>query len=274
LLKGLTALAFWFEMLVPVLFFIPVRNHWFRLAAVVFIIGFHSFNAFSLLIGLFPAIGIASSIGLLPAPFMDWFDQKTVRMKKFFVQSFVGISYLFSGIVRWKETFYKEHFTKQYMLGILIVYVLFWNTGNLSFNPYKLADEVRFIGYTLRIDQNWGMFAPGVFKDDGWFVMEAKTTDHKTIDLFHPGDSITDKKPANITAMFKNDRWRKYSENFIFVSNDFMRGYFCNYYLKKWNDEHPGQQVTTLSILYFTELTAPDYNYVIPKKDVLCTCAF
>lgn len=274
LLKVLTAIAFWFEMLVPVLFFIPVRNNWFRIAAVILIIGFHSFNSFSLLIGLFPAIGIVSSLGLLPTSFMDWFDRKMKRLKPFVVQSFVGVSTLFSGMVRWKTSVYKLHFMSQYLLAVLIVYVLCWNTGNLSFNPYKLADEVRFVGYSLRIDQNWGMFAPGVFKDDGWYVMEAKTKDHKTIDLFHPNDSLSYKKPQNITAMFKNDRWRKYSENFIFVSNDFMRGYFCNYYLKKWNKEHPDQIVTTLSVLYFTELTAPDYRYVIPKKDVLCTCVF
>ncbi len=274
LLKILTAIAFWFEMLVPVLFFIPVRNQWFRLTAVVVIFGFHGFNAFSLLIGLFPAIGIVSSLGLLPTFFMDWFDGKTAQLKKFFAQSFTGVAYIFSGIIRWKAPVYKTSFITQYVLGVLILYVLCWNTGNLSFNPYKLADEVRFIGYSLRIDQNWGMFAPGVFKDDGWYVMEARATDEKTIDLFHPNDSITYKKPANITAMFKNDRWRKYSENFIFVSNDFMRGYFCNYYLKKWNTEHPDQQVTHLSVLYFTELTAPDYQYAIPKKDILCSCTF
>lgn len=274
LLKGLTALAFWFEMLVPVLFFIPVKNGWFRLLSVVLIIGFHSFNSFSLLIGLFPAVGIASSLGLLPTMVLDWFDTKAVTFKAFFAQSFLGISTLFSKIVRWKETNQQPIGLGQWILGVLVVYVLFWNTGNLSFNPYKLADEVRFVGYTLRLDQNWGMFAPGVFKDDGWYVLEAKTADKKTIDLFHPSDAVTYKKPANITAMFKNDRWRKYSENFIFVSNDFMRGYFCSYYLKKWNKEHPEQQITALSIIYFTELTAPDYTYVIPKKDVLCKCVF
>jgi hypothetical protein len=274
LLKILTAIAFWFEMLVPVLFFIPVKNNWFRLLAVILIAGFHSFNSFSLLIGLFPAIGIASSLGLLPAMVLDWIDAKTIRIKAFFAQSFLGIASLFSNIVKWKEATYKMTALGQYVLGVLIIYVLFWNTGNLSFNPYKLADEVRFVGYSLRLDQNWGMFAPGVFKDDGWYVMEAKTSDKRTIDLFHSNDSISYKKPTNITAMFKNDRWRKYSENFIFVTNDFMRGYFCNYYLRKWNKEHPEQQVTTLSVLYFTELTAPDYKYVIPKKDVLCSCVF
>jgi hypothetical protein len=104
--------------------------------------------------------------------------------------------------------------------------------------------------------------------------MEATTAKNQKIDLFHPTDSLTYKKPERITAMFKNDRWRKYSENFIFTSNNFMRGYFCNYYLKKWNEEHPDQPVTALSILYFTELTDPDYHYVIPKKDVLCNCVY
>jgi hypothetical protein len=274
LLKVLTGIAFWFEMLVPVLFFIPVKNNVCRLIAVVLIIGFHTFNSYSLLIGLFPAVGIATSLGLLPTFVLDWFDRKTIGLKGFMAQSFLGISSLFSGWIKWKPTLYVPNFFIQYVLGILVVYVLFWNTGNLSFNPYKLADEVRFIGYTLRLDQNWGMFAPGVFKDDGWYVMEARTKDHHTIDLFHPNDSISYHKPKSVTAMFKNDRWRKYSENFIFVSNDFMRGYFCNYYIKKWNQDHPDQQVTSLAVLYFTELTAPDYKYVIPKKDVLCKCVY
>lgn len=275
LLKLLTGIAFWFEMLVPVLFFIPVKNNWFRMAAVILIVGFHSFNSFSLLIGLFPLIGFVSSLGLLPTSFMNWFDIKTVAIKLFFKQSFLGIADLFSGVVKWKYTQSEnQHIVVKYMLGGLIVYVLFWNAGNLSFNRYKLANEVRFIGYMLRIDQNWGMFAPGVFKDDGWYVMEGKTTDNRTLDLFHPKDSVTAKKPTNITAMFKNDRWRKYSENFIFVSNNFMRGYFCNYYIRKWNKENPTAQITTLSVIYYTELTAPDYKYVIPKRDVLCSCVY
>ncbi|MES2779089.1 MAG: HTTM domain-containing protein [Bacteroidota bacterium] len=275
LLKILTAIAFWFEMLVPVLFFIPYKNNWFRITAVVLIIGFHSFNAFSLLIGFFPWIGMVTALGLLPTSFMNGFDARIQRWKGSIAQSFLGISTMFSGMLKWKQTQdAPKGMISQYVLGLLIVYVFAWNMGNLSFYHYKLADEVRFVGYTLRIDQNWGMFAPGVFKDDGWFVMEATTYHNKTIDLFHPKDSLSYKKPANVTAMFKNDRWRKYSENFIFASNNFMRGYFCNYYLKKWNDEHPDQQVTTLSILYFTELTPPDYHYAIPKKDVLCTCVY
>jgi len=275
LLKILTAIAFWFELLVPILFFIPIKNNWFRSIAILLIAVFHSFNAYSLLIGLFPAVGIATSIGLIPTSAMNWVERRTLQIRVFFVSSFLGIAELIATIVVWKKPVNKPaNLFSQYILGILIVYVFCWNTGNLSFNRYKLADEVRFIGYTLRLDQSWGMFAPGVFKDDGWYVMEGTTNKNTKIDLFHPTDSLTYKKPANITAMFKNDRWRKYSENFIFVDNSFMRGYFCNYYLRKWNQAHPDQPVSMLSIIYFTELTAPDYQYVIPKKDILCTCYY
>ncbi len=275
LLKVLTAIAFWFEMLVPVLFFIPYKNNWLRVSAVVLIIGFHGFNAFSLLIGFFPWIGMVAALGLLPTSFMDGFDERMRNWKGKVAQSFLGVSALFSGILKWKQTTdAPKGMISQYILSVLTVYVFCWNAGNVSFNHYKLADEIRFIAYTLRLDQNWGMFAPGVFKDDGWFMMEATTAENKKIDLFHPNDSISYKKPASITAMFKNDRWRKYSENLIFISNNYMRGYFCNYYLKKWNAEHPGQQVTTLSIIYYSELTAPDYQYSIPKRDVLCNCVY
>lgn len=271
LLKVLTGIAFWFELLVPILFFIPFKNYIWRSTAFLLIVGFHSFNGFSLLIGLFPLIGMVSAIGILPAQTIDWIEQHSQKFKYRARQSFLGLASFCNNWIVWKPDV-KPSFLSTTLLGFITVYVFAWNAGNLSFNPYKLADEIRFVGHLFRLDQNWGMFAPGVFKDDGWYVMEGTTKDNRKIDLFHPTDSISYKKPANITAMFKNDRWRKYSENFIFISNDFMRGYFCNYYIRKWNKEHPDKPVTNLSVIYFTELTAPDYHYVVPKKDVLCSC--
>jgi hypothetical protein len=276
LLQKLTAIAFWFELLVPVLFFVPWKNKWFRIAGVIGLTGFHLWNGATLLIGLFFSIGIVTSLGFLPPVAMDWFDRVTARAKSFTAQSFSGIASLVEMMVKWKpEKSFATSIIHNTILSVLIVYVLFWNTGNLSFNHYKLADEVRFVGYVLRLDQNWGMFAPGVFKDDGWYVMEGTTMKgKKKVDLFHPDDSISYKKPESVVAMFKNDRWRKYAENYIFVSNNYMRGYFCNYYLRKWNKEHPDQKMSALSVIYFTELTLPDYRYSIPKKDVLCNCVY
>jgi hypothetical protein len=276
LLSKLTALAYWFELLVPLLFFVPYKNQLFRGIGVAGVFLFHLGNGATLLIGLFFVIGIVTTVGLLPPVVMDAFDRNIGRIRNYMMQSFAGIAWVAGKVVRWKpERDILSSGVSRFVLLVLTVYVLFWNASNLSFNHYKLADEVRFAGYTLRIDQNWGMFAPGVFKDDGWYVMEGTTLKgHKKFDLFHPNDSLSYKKPESVVAMFKNDRWRKYSENFIFVSNSFMRGYFCNYYIRKWNEANPDRPVSHLSILYFTELTLPDYKYSIPKKDVLCSCTF
>jgi hypothetical protein len=69
--------------------------------------------------------------------------------------------------------------------------------------------------------------------------------------------------------MFKNDRWRKYSENFIFSENENMRGYFCNYYKRIWNEQHPEKQIKILRAIYMEEITLPDYKYSIPQKKIL-----
>jgi hypothetical protein len=72
--------------------------------------------------------------------------------------------------------------------------------------------------------------------------------------------------------MFKNDRWRKYSENLIFSENEFMRGYYCNYSKRIWNEKHPDKKVKVLTIIYMEEFTLPDYQYSIPQKNILWEC--
>jgi hypothetical protein len=117
------------------------------------------------------------------------------------------------------------------------------------------------------------MFAPGVFKDDGWYVFEGLTTSGSRINLLSAGDPLHYKKPPSVVAMFKNDRWRKYAENYIFSDHCFMRGYFCNYYRRIWNEQHPGRELKQLRIIYMQEFTRPDYQYSIPEMCVLCDCA-
>jgi hypothetical protein len=58
---------------------------------------------------------------------------------------------------------------------LLTMFVFDRNFINMSVVKSKLSDRLRFIDYGLRLDQNWGMFAPGVFKDDRWCVQEGVT---------------------------------------------------------------------------------------------------
>ncbi|MGZ4099600.1 MAG: hypothetical protein ACXVNM_12015, partial [Bacteroidia bacterium] len=275
LLKKLTFIAYYFELLVPFLFFVPVKHQLFRLAGVLSIVLFHSLNALTLFIGLFPLIGIATVIGLLPSSAMNKLEYFFAKIKLLARESFLTISYFLKHIISWKTPVYayprwKENI-KTAVLIFLTIFVFDWNFSNLTFIKSKLSESIRPIGYALRLDQNWGMFAPGVFKDDGWYIFEGVTEKNKELNVFTEGKEIDYKKPESITGLFKNDRWRKYTENMILTYNSFMRGYFCNYYKRVWN-ESSREKIRTLRIIYMSEFTLPDYKYSKPSREVLWEC--
>lgn len=278
LLKVLTMIAYYFELLVPLLFFLPFAHGLFRLIAVILIMGFHTFNLSTVLIGIFPLVGITTCLGLLPTFAMDAFDRFTGRMKRHVAESFSGIAYPVTKLLKWKPSFYARGFVQDklttFVLVFLIIFIADWNISNLNFIHSKVPPRLHPLAYALRIDQCWGMFAPGVLKDDGWYVFEGTCKDGTCINLLNKDSTGFMKKPTSVVSMFKNDRWRKYAENYMFAHNDFMRPYFCNYYRREWNRLHGGgKPVELLKVYYITELTAPDYRAAIPKKDLLCDCA-
>lgn len=276
LLKKMTWLAYYFELLVPVLFFIPFKHSFFRLLGVLSILIFHSFNSLNLLIGLFPLIGCGTVLGLLPSPAMDKLERWCKRLKPAVARSFSGFAALVQNVIRWKVPVYHHAAWLQNLktacLIFLTIFVFDWNFSNISIVTSKLSDQLRFIGYGLRLDQNWGMFAPGVFKDDGWYVLEGITEHGRSLNVLDPEKALSFEKPESVVAMFKNDRWRKYSENFMMSFNEYARGYFCNYYRRVWNEGHPQQRIRELRIYYMSELTQPDYHYSKPEKIMLWQC--
>jgi hypothetical protein len=113
------------------------------------------------------------------------------------------------------------------------------------------------------------MFAPTVFKDDGWYVYEGVTKDGKHIDICRNGKKVSYKKPVSIVNMFKNDRWRKFSENVLFTHQQFLRPSLCTYLMKKWNRENPDRILENFFIIYMKEVSLPDYKISKPVRDVL-----
>jgi hypothetical protein len=275
LLEKLTFLAYYFELLVPLLFFIPFKHSFFRTLAFLLIMGFHIINASTLFIGLFPLIGICTAVGILPSVAMNKIEHFTSFAREQIKGSFMNIAYYIEHVIRWKQPVEFSPFVKSVKTGCLVFLIFFvfdWNFSNLSFVKSKLSDNLRIIGYGLRLDQNWGMFAPGVFKEDGWYILEGITKNNQTINLLDSESPVNYHKPYNVVKMFKNDRWRKYSENFIFSVNENIRGYFCNYYKRAWNEKYPEKEIKTLRIIYMSEFTLPDYKYSLPKKNVLWEC--
>jgi len=281
LLKYLTHFTFYTELFIPVLLFIPVYTTFFRFLFVGILAGFHVGISLTLFVGLFYLINFASLAGLIPSIGMDWFDRKVVpafsriylrlQQLKTHLRSPVSVAFKIklSYPTAWSEWLVP---LQEGVVLFFLAYVIWWNLDVAVMHGRLMNDKSRTLGSLLRIDQYWGMFAPAVFKDDGWYVLEGTTTQKQQIDLNQKGRRLNYTKPASVMALFKNDRWRKYSENYLFTYNEFMRPYYCNYLLRVWNEDHPNNPVTQLEVIYMKEISLPDYQFSPPTREVLCTC--
>jgi hypothetical protein len=270
LLTWITRAIVYFEIFGPALLLIPGKNGNLRLIFIALVITLHTVIASTLFVGLFWIIGIVSVIGLIPTKTMNWLEQK--------------VKHVFS---RDKNEIANEHgFDHEQsqnlsnqkikvvegLLVVVILYELAWNITGLPFFPFKLTETVKAPAYIFRLDQNWGVFAPAVFKDDGWFVYEGITASKTSIDLRQNGKATSFDKPKNEVFNYKNDRWRKFSENYLFIKNAPLRPPFCQYLLSNWNTSHTGQKVDSLSIIYMKEITPPPGENTEVTKEILCTC--
>ncbi|TXK31570.1 hypothetical protein FVR03_19760 [Pontibacter qinzhouensis] len=283
LLRFLTFFTFYTELLLPFLLLIPFRNTFFRLVVAGVLLCFHIGISLTLFVGLFYLINIASAVGLLPPVAMDWAEKRflaSIRrpLTGQFQHIFKRVKFPASMQVQFRlhRPFLQQPVQRQIREGVvafLLLYCIWWNLSGTTLKLPKLPDESRWFGYLFRTDQHWGMFSPAVFKDDGWYVLEGSTTTGRSIDLNQQGKEVDYLKPASVMALFKNDRWRKYSENYLYIHNGFMRPYYCNYLVRRWNEANPESPVKELQVIYMKEFSLPDYQVATPTKEVLCTCA-
>lgn len=276
ILKIITMLTYYIELVLPFFLLVPFFNAYFRIAFIVIICFFHLGISLFLYVGLFPVISVVSLLGLVPVLVSDSLRDSRHRVV-------VGIRRLtnatgtyFGFLVRPNQEpvayIPAERPLKGLVLLFFLGYVFCWNMGTTG-RSFAAFDQVRWLGNTLRLDQFWGMFAPAVFKDDGWFVLPGKTRDGREIDLVTQGGKVDFVKPAKPADFYKNDRWRKYHENLLFVNKSHFRPYYCNYLLNHWNASHADQyQLTQLQVIYMKEVTLPDYQPVIATKEVLSIC--
>lgn len=279
LLKYLTLSTYYIELYLPFLLLVPVFTPFFRLVVVGVLAGFQLGISLTLFVGLFYLINLVSLLGLLPPVALNWFEARVLpylqnvgyrfRRFRFRVPAFIH--------VQWPKLplAFKDQWPiiRESLVGLVLLYVIWWNASDLPQVTHKMPADSRWFGTLLRLDQHWGMFAPEVFKDDGWYILEGTTGAAQVIDINRQGKPVTTRKPAAVVALFKNDRWRKYGENYLFVYKGFMRPYFCNYRLRRWNETHPpAEQIRELRVVYMKERTLPDYQPVTPQREILCVC--
>jgi hypothetical protein len=154
-------------------------------------------------------------------------------------------------------------------VGLCLACVVMWNHADAFSLRFPGQEFVRRFSLLLRLDQAWNMFSPYPIKDDGWFVIPAKLRDGTEFDLF-TGKPVRWEKPALVSALYKNDRWRKYMMNISARAHEDYRLYLAQYYCREWNQSHEGaKQLSTFEIDYMLEDTLPNYQTAEPKKLIL-----
>jgi hypothetical protein len=282
LLRWLTFGTLYTELLLPFVLFLPVAVARWRLLFIGVLLGFHLGISVTLYVGLFFLINMASLLGLLPPATLDWLGgrlspagtylQRWQRQMPVWPVAWhlKRTGELSAGSRRLVRSI------REVFVGAVLVYVCLWNLDDVAvLRPARgaLSASARWFGFLLRTDQHWGMFAPAVFKDDGWYILEGTTIDGKVLDLNRAGAPVRYTKPASVVSMFRNDRWRKYSENYLFIQNAWMRPYFCNYQLRIWHENPAHPPLQHLSVVYMKEVSLPDYKVSKPERQVLCDCA-
>jgi hypothetical protein len=271
--------AYFTELLLPFVLFLPVGVRWWRLVFIGVLVVFHLTISVTLFVGLFYLINLASIVGLLPPVALDWLTKKlapqAARVQRLRLPAW-QLPWRLERTVQPTPTAREAlRQAREVFVGVVLFYICWWNLDDVAVvrpTGGLMSENMRWFGYLFRVDQHWGMFAPTVFKDDGWYILEGTTADNKRLDLNRDGAPVRYDKPASVVALFKNDRWRKYSENYLFVSNAWMRPYYCNYLLRIWHENPRHAPLRHLTVVYMKEVSLPDYQVSKPTREVLCDC--
>ena len=287
LLNFLTHLTFYLELFAPFLLFIPVKSGFFRIMFLILMTGFHMCIGSTLYVGLFFMIGIFTLLGIIPERMMDKLETVFKPVRLLGLVMFQKLSRIFSYAYSLNITTssklpdllkFQVRTLGNGFLFFVICFNFLWCIGNLENAPLKVSQKFHWFAYLFRFDQDWGMFAPSVFKEDGWYIYEAELetkikseTTLSLIDLNRKGAVVNYKKPDNILALYENDRWRKFGEIWP-RETDKVKKEFCRYLKNKWNNEYPDKRISSLRIVYMREETKPNYFPSKAERTVACDC--
>lgn len=154
-------------------------------------------------------------------------------------------------------------------LAVLVV-ICNWNIAGWPRTLLLFPDALRPFAYMLRIDQDWGMFAPFPQKEDGWYVIQGKQHDGKMVDVYNqlPTPPSFD-KPALVSDQYPNQRWSKYMMNIWLARNADYRLYYGQHLCRRHNGvgtpRGPGS-LDEFEIFFVKEMTLPNYKSSPPER--------
>lgn len=261
LIHYMTFCILWLERYGALFFFIPFKNTYFRLTAIAAFMLFHIGILLSMELRLFQWICLIMLVGFLPTPFLN---------------KILGDFALKPGTppqehrFTWKPNLFYMPPYLSLLIAFFLVYVFFWNMGELKKPPFRIPLQIRWIGQTFNLYQHWGMFAPRPMRDSGWYVMPGRLRNRKVVDIFNSGEPVTWKEPAPILESGKIYNLDMFYVNTRRQKNFYYPKPWAEYLCREWNSTHPfDQQLLSLDIYFMEKDTLPNYQKSVPLPILL-----
>ncbi len=164
-------------------------------------------------------------------------------------------------------TFQQENATNVF-LAICMACVFAWNLSDLphvvqSKYAYNVGDTVRTFMRTVRLTQQWNMFAPYPLSLRRWHVIEGTLKNGEKVDLYwNKVASPKHDEPWSGYTAERNDRWRKFFINATTSDWEYpeslMSSLFGQYLCQRWQEEHFAQPaLKTVSVYRYWYHTPP-----------------
>jgi len=224
---------------------------------------FYEFDAFRLLLKWSPIFfWIWPLLYLPPIPQIGkWFYKWTAHNR--------AAASLVTGFLKPRPLVLEPSPVATFLAALFIFYIFLWNRSTLDL-PFVVPAPYDLIGWTIRIDQNWGMFAPSPLRKDGWFVMPGTFEDGREVDIFSKSTPVNWEKPKRISRMYSNARWRKYMMNLVDENYRGLIPYYARYVCRTWNKKGPAApRLKDLQIIFMQEESGPNYTIKPIEKIVL-----
>lgn len=229
---------------------------WRRAALVPLYMGMHLGMALTMMLGLFPFIGVAALVPFLPAPvwnrlesaadrrgitsrgaaFLDWLDARLPHIRVTDVPTWLRRA---GGSARTA------------LPAIFLVLIVLWNVQAAGVDA--VPDQAEPAVELTRTDQYWNMFAPEPLQVDGWYVVPGRLENGSQVDVWS-GGAVRYDKPPDVAATYPNTRWRKYLVNLWRPYHRSYRPYLGTYLCERYNRRHD-VEVVELTVYYMEQRT-------------------
>ena len=212
------------ELVGPLLLFVPCAMARIRTALVVVFIAFHLGIAATITVGLFPWVGIAAWLALVPPQTWNRLSRAPAPTPKFTDNKLAAVGF-----------------------AAAMAMVLCWNV--ITLGNARAASWVSRLANVTMLRQSWDVFAtPARF--DAQFVYQGRLKDGRLVDLVTnaplTGGADDGLKPRQLP----NHRWRKLH---LWITRPAFAAYrqpLADYVCRHWNEEHSGDEQAVRLDLY------------------------